>query len=355
MTKKGNGMHKKLLIATICILTTKILVDASANAGQSAFNFNFRQQPAAQSIPKNQQLQILQQPTASKLNKAIAPINMIQDLATMQQIYAYQANNIGRALYISSVLDNDANNITIQQKIAQAENLLKIINAQKTLYSSWWPTSWWITKTDQIQKKWLEEQKDKIDAALYLLHQQSRSFGVNMAWKAVKWTSIYLGVAMMIYATWHAIYQARKASDPKANIDEPNFATIATLPPAKLYEIAKWSAVNGTAAIQSQYVQDSFNFLTSTATSTAKNVATGTGKVLTSAKDIIIGDKNSALAYAAGSLIEKERNKVVAEKEKEIKNLKQNNEILRERLENDFETYKKEINRINDERFSTKK
>jgi hypothetical protein len=112
-------------------------------------------------------------------NPAVAGQPGLPNLFTLNQIqqgYAAQATNDLKAQYISYILDNNDNNFTIGQKIAQTQNLATIIAHDISLYSGW------LYNTDQAQVDWLKEQKTRIAHRLSRLQWQATHWGVRALW-----------------------------------------------------------------------------------------------------------------------------------------------------------------------------
>ncbi len=252
-------MHKKLLITTICILTTKMLIDASFGMGQFTYN---------KPLPTNS-AKMVSRSTQTDYSSASASkdISMINDLATMQQAYAIQPDNMTKALYITSVLDNDADNVTIQQKIEQAQNLLKIIDGQISLLSGWL----WNDPTNENQIAWLKEQRSKIKTSLYRLQEQSRTFGVNFALSTAKWTTLYLGIILAAYLA----QDQYKAVNP--NYKKLEYGDLAWVPIEQLFDLAKMAVVKTTDAVTGPTAQKAFGM----SAAGAKAIVSGIGSAAT--------------------------------------------------------------------------
>jgi hypothetical protein len=297
MIKKGNMMRKKILISGLLILTAQMLVSAVPNAGQARYNFNFEPQAGAaqQPLPRGEQ-PVRIQPGDQPIRVAPAQnaaVHLVPTLAAMQNVYAAQPTNLAKSFYITSVLDNNNPALTIENKLEQAQNLLKIIHAQMTLYTSWWPSA-----QEKAEIKWLQEQQATINQRIARLKAQASWFGMPTLWGTVQWTSTWLGIALLIYLSMNKVNDYYNEKDPEhPNQYLYNYADIATLPATKLYDLAKWSVVNGSAAITGKSARNFVNIIQSSAQATAEGIASTTGTVATAAKDRLTKDVNTLGKY----------------------------------------------------------
>lgn len=259
-------MYKKLCIAILLIMTTQNFIDAT------------------QTRPKPQQV-------AQK--NPLPATQDIADLMQMQNAYASQSTNVKKALYISSVLNDASDTLTIQNKINQAKNLLKILAAEKTLYRSWWPT-----EEEIAQKQWIEEQRIVVQEKLSRLQSQASMFGLPTLYQTVQWTSVWLGTAFLIYIALNATNDYYNKKDPQhPNQYKYDYVDIATLPVSQFYALAKWAAIQGTTTLTAPSKSQAENPLLAMSANAAANIAAASAKALSGAKETIQKDAHALGKY----------------------------------------------------------
>jgi hypothetical protein len=279
-------MQKNLSIAVLLILTTNILVSPTFAQGQPVYNFNVGQQAGAPAAPVNQPALIANQQgrMLAQQNPPLQAAIAVQDLAGMQQIYASQPTNIARALYISAVLDNDANNITIEQKINQAKILVKIVNSQISLLSGWF----WTEPANIPQINWLGEQKKRINASIQQLEEQSMSFGMKFAWKTAKWTTLYLGIILAAYVGQTQLNNYLRKQPNSPDTYQNSYADLAVMPVEQLLSLAKFATIQTYGAATGPTAQKAVSI----AGNAAKAGYQAAGSAASGIQKRIVGDIN---------------------------------------------------------------
>ncbi len=286
-------MYKKLCIAILLIMPTQNFIDAAQARLKVQQVAQKTPLPATQQIVFNQSIQQTQ--PAKLKDTAIQKENSqdIADLMNMQNAYASQPTNLKKALYISSVLNDTSETLTIQDKINQAENLLKILAAEKALYRSWWPNA-----QEKAQKQWLEEQIITVQEKLSHLQSQASMFGLPTLYQTVQWTSVWLGTAFLIYLALNATNDYYNKKDPKhPNQYKYDYVDIATLPVSQFYALAKWAAIQGTTALTAPSKPQAENPLLAMGANAAANIAAASAKALSQAQNTIQKDAHALGKY----------------------------------------------------------
>jgi hypothetical protein len=294
-------MYKKLCIAILLIVSNQFFMGSSypqypnpssRRASYNTVSTNTYRDSLGQNSQINRQpvKQILDAQTQTDNSQDIA------DLRQMQNDYASQQNNTDKAVYITTVLNDESDRLlTIQDKINRAKNLLKILAAEKTWYRSWWPT-----EEEIAQKKWLEEQRIGIQEKLSRLQSQASMFGLPTLYQTVQWTSIWLGTAFLIYVALNATNDYYNKKDPQhPNQYKYDYVDIATLPVSQFYALAKWAAIQGTTSLTAPAKPQAENPVLAMSANVAANIAAASAKVLAGAKDTIQKDVHAAGKYVA--------------------------------------------------------
>ena len=178
----------------------------------------------------------------------------------IQRNYTMQATPALKAQFIGTILSQDT--ISIEEKIANVENLRKIIVSEISLYSGWL----WNDAAHQVQIDWLQDKLDAIDRELKNLRWKASSFGYKMTVQAATITSYYFMAVLLAYLSQ---YQYAQLTGDQT---EYSFGQLAAMPITKIIELAT-SATLGT--IKAATSPTTKNFLSSIYTGIIAAGATG--------------------------------------------------------------------------------
>lgn len=168
----------------------------------------------------------------------------ITTLDEMQQGYASKSTYNLKSEFINQILAQD--DITLEQKIINLENLIKIINADISLHSGWL----WNEATDQKKINWLYEKRSMIDRELKDTKWKASSFGYQVTVKAATMTSYYFMVILLAYV---GQYQYAKITGDKTVY---SFGALAAMPITTIIELASLASIETINALTSPTTQN---------------------------------------------------------------------------------------------------
>jgi len=185
------------------------------------------------------------------------PTNTVDQI---HQMYASQPDNQSKAYFINQLLDE--NNITLEEKIANIEGLIRVINADISLHSGWL----WNTPEDQIQIDWLYEKQAYIKTRLAELQWQAASFGYKTSVTTAKYMSIYLGIILAAYLSQ---YQLAKITGDNSTY---GFGELAMMPIEQIISLATNATITTTNALTGPTAQKIIGGLYSGTLAAAKTI-----------------------------------------------------------------------------------
>lgn len=196
-------------------------------------------------------------------------LSATQLLDQIHQGYASQSNNEGKAGFINYILNNEDPNITVEQKIAQAQTLARVVAADISMRSGWIYNN----PEEQPQIDWLKYQQTIISNKIAELQWQAKSFGEKTAWQTAKYASMYLGVILAAYLSQG---QMSKITGTEYNA---SYGDLAWMPIESFLNFAKNAMI------------------------TTKNVATGETAQKSAAMALALTKAAGEYGYAAGKTI----------------------------------------------------
>ncbi|MBV8661399.1 MAG: hypothetical protein JO129_04610 [Candidatus Dependentiae bacterium] len=168
-----------------------------------------------------------------------------QGIDPVYQGYWIQFDNRAKEQYINFVLQNNANNVSIQQKITEIQSLLRAISDDISSHTGWFYND----PEDQIQIDWLQEHKNVINQRLAELQWQAKSFGEKATLTTAKWATVYLGVVLAAYL---ALNQFSKITGTEMTL---TYGDLAWMPIEQLLSLAQKALIITKDVVTSQPAQ----------------------------------------------------------------------------------------------------